>query len=65
MFQKLQTTISLNILNNKWFSGNKKRCLIKWKCEHEQLLAEIGEKCNVYAWFHRKTADMLKKRDNI
>ena len=43
----------------------EKKCLIKWKCEHEELLKEIGEKCNVYVWFHRKTADMLRRRDNI
>ena len=22
----------------------EKKCLIKWKCEHEELLKEIGEK---------------------
>lgn len=43
----------------------EKKCLIKWKCEHEELLKEIGEKSNVYVWFHRKTADMLRRRDNI
>lgn len=37
---------------------------IMWKPEHEELLAELCEKCKVFAWFHRRTADMLRIRDN-
>lgn len=37
---------------------------IKWKREHEDLLVEICEKCKVFSWFHRRTADMLRVRDN-
>ena len=39
--------------------------VITWNREHEEILREVCEKCNVYAWFHRKTADMLQRRDNI
>ena len=39
--------------------------VITWNREHEEILREVCEKCNVYAWFHRKTADMLRRRDNI
>jgi hypothetical protein len=39
--------------------------VIMWNREHEGILSEVCEKCNVYAWFHRKTADMLQRRDNI
>tara|TARA_B100000768_G_C11266305_1_gene371247 strand:+ start:155 stop:1186 length:1032 start_codon:yes stop_codon:yes gene_type:complete len=39
--------------------------VITWNSEHEELLREVCEKCNVYAWFHRKTADMLQRRDNV
>ena len=37
---------------------------IMWRREHEDLLAELCEKCKVFAWFHRRTADMLRVRDN-
>jgi len=37
---------------------------IMWRREHEELLAELCEKCKVFAWFHRRTADMLRIRDN-
>lgn len=37
---------------------------IKWENEHEELLAELCEKCKVFSWFHRRTADMLRVRDN-
>lgn len=37
---------------------------IMWSHEHEGLLVGICEKCRVFAWFHRRTADMLRIRDN-
>ena len=37
---------------------------IMWRSEHEVLLAELCEKCKVFSWFHRRTADMLRVRDN-
>ena len=37
---------------------------ITWRREHEDLLAELCEKCKVFSWFHRRTADMLRVRDN-
>tara|TARA_Y100001935_G_scaffold101565_2_gene84364 strand:+ start:2786 stop:3856 length:1071 start_codon:yes stop_codon:yes gene_type:complete len=70
LFLNLKKMFDTNVITSEDFKNIVEKYkenldVIKWNREHEEILREVCEKCNVYAWFHRMTADMLRRRDNI
>ena len=59
-----ETYISSDDVKNIVEKYKEKGDIIRWNKEHEGILVELAEKCNVYTWYHRKSSNYLHQRDS-